>query len=367
MKPTTALAETFLCGGTGGGSAASASSTSSSSARDSASRHAMTLHQVDNLDKLHEAIIFRRNRNTFAYPKRFRRKMLSTTSFYNDCSTSNTQNSECQDFRGLFAAKELVPEAMLTCGDVEPLSGNPVDPFRRLHYVKESQSNMWYKCCEQRNEDRFVFNSGPPQLRNEGPWIPGIGPLYGMSRRVQEELKKLTDFGGQIINLLQWNQLTGGLFAGSQAEKILEKAQLATIKTSCVSGKACLGHSFTDQRVKYNMMPARNLRCALMENLKTKVDYFGRRKQTRFCQSFKRSLVEKLLKQVNGLTRTILRKAVSFVPFSTGCRGARFACLQPYDGMGKKYRVNLEEPTCVDTGWKNEPWTFPHNYQVTFL
>eukprot|EP00392_Amoebophrya_sp_AT5.2_P008538 g8566.t1 len=262
---------------------------------------------------------------------------------------------------------------MLTCGDTDPQTGKIVDPWRRLHYVKESNTNMWYKCCEQRDEDRFVYNAGPPPIVSEGPWIPGMGPLHGLAKEIQDEMMKIVDFGATLFEQALSRRepdpfaITGGMFGAGTMEKTMEKLQLATIKTSCTTGKACAGKSYTDLRVKYNMAPARFLRCALMENLKTHADAFGRRKAGHMCGSFKRKLADAVLQSVSGATRTIFKKLLSHLPFQTGCRGNRFACLQPYDGMGKRFRINLEQPVCVDTGFRNEPWTFPHTYIVTYL
>ncbi|CAD7950611.1 unnamed protein product [Amoebophrya sp. A25] len=309
------------------------------------------------------------------FPRSSTKTSRTSTSFYMDCtdvleggSTDPTLiRSECKEFKGLFAAKELVPEAMLSCGDTHPVKGHDLDPWRRLHYIKETNTNMWYKCCEQRNAKQFVFNTGPAPTNFEGPFLPGLGPVHGLAKKVVEELRLVGDFATQIYEKIRLASISGGLFGGNEHERTLEKAQLASIKAACLTSKQCMGKSYTDQRVIYNMQPPRFLRCSLMQDLKTHVDAFGRRKTSHDCASFKRRFAEKLLSTANGFVRVLMKQAMKFVPPYTPCRGQRYSCLIPYDGMGKKQKENLEEPTCVDSGWKNEPWTFPHNYMVTYL
>ena len=51
----------------------------------------------------------------------------------------------------------------------------------------------------------------------------------------------------------------------------------------------------------------------------------------------------------------------------TRCRGKRFSCLRAYDGVNQDGIPNASSPTCIDNGFKNDPWVFPHQYMVVHL
>lgn len=174
------------------------------------------------------------------------------TSFYMDCMSdplSQEGNTECKDFKGLFAAKELVPEDFLTsCGKTDPDSGNARDPWQRQHYIHETNTGMWYHCCETRNKDRFTFNSGPPLPWEQGPFMPGFGPDPALAEQVKDQLAFR---GGSVLNEVLKAKLK--LMVGVEKERkeqlMYDKLQMALVQTvglggggSCCGG-AVLHHS----------------------------------------------------------------------------------------------------------------------------
>lgn len=48
----------------------------------------------------------------------------------------------------------------------------------------------------------------------------------------------------------------------------------------------------------------------------------------------------------------------------TRCRGKRFACLRAFDGVTQDAMPKGSSPKCIDMGWKNEPFVYPHQYMV---
>lgn len=303
------------------------------------------------------------------------------TSFYMDCSKDWWgENTECRNMQELFAAKELVPENMLTCGDYDRVSGNERDPWRRQHYMKETNTGMWYHCCEQRNNHQFVYNSGPAPAWVQGQHVLDIytertqddgnqeGPV-GVATKAQKLGKATLQMGERMAKRVSIAQKANGMWGqfSETAKYGVKQVVMNAVWMNPVDKPLMQGKSRTDPRIVYNMVPARFMRCSLWEDTNHRTNGFGVRRNTTECAGFQQ-LVHREDRERPGVNLlSMISDVFQTIRGPEECRGDRFHCLRPYDGSGKRFLTNFESPKCIDHGHKDEYWQFPHHYQVTFI
>jgi len=100
-----------------------------------------------------------------------------STAFMLDCShqTPDGLTTGCESLRDLFHGKEIISKGIESCGHV-PSYPNPRWPRRvptqREEYIHDSQTDLWYHCCEHRPRFKgFAIGAEEPRLRDpEGPF-----------------------------------------------------------------------------------------------------------------------------------------------------------------------------------------------------
>jgi len=100
-----------------------------------------------------------------------------STAFMLDCShqTPDALTTGCERLRDLFHGKEIISKGIESCGD-PPSYPNPRWPKRvpvqREEYIHDTQTDLWYHCCEYRPRFRgFSIDAEEPRLRDpDGPF-----------------------------------------------------------------------------------------------------------------------------------------------------------------------------------------------------
>jgi len=77
------------------------------------------------------------------------------SAFIKDCSyrTPDVFMPDCQRLRDLFTSKEVLGKAIRNCGTPPPYPNPRIPkrvPARREEYIHDSQTDLWYHCCEYR-------------------------------------------------------------------------------------------------------------------------------------------------------------------------------------------------------------------------
>jgi len=259
------------------------------------------------------------------------------SSFILDCSNDspNSLSPDCMRLRDLFVSKDV-----LGYGDVHEDCGGPYtsyNPFKRVkrrEYIHDSETGLWYRCCEHRPWfGYYSYRTPPPKL--QGTVITAGGAIGDMAKAAAKAVAKWASkaFGKAGKLFSKFKKAKGQLGAPVLPPK--EPAKPAEMPPDRPPPPA-----------KDYMEQPRGplLQCNVFENLKLRQDSDGSREATG-----------------TGVKRCFGDEAVLLRKFAAGLiqheKLYHFDPTKPNDG----------DTTCVDIGPKGTPTVLGKNYSVYTL